>query len=148
GPLLYVRNKADERYQGLAAIKASPAAAINTSLAAAAAAINTSPSAAAAAINTSPAFPAAAIDICVSRYTSRGEASSAYAAASLAPASISTNAFLAASHAARPYRQALLTTIAAALVPLASFKAAAAASASKATAASGAAEEEETAEGL
>ncbi|RCI12496.1 hypothetical protein L249_0173, partial [Ophiocordyceps polyrhachis-furcata BCC 54312] len=47
-----------------------------------------------------------------------------------------------------PYRQALLTTIAAALVPLASFKAAAAASASEATAASGAAEEEETAEGL
>ncbi|RCI16315.1 hypothetical protein L249_1727, partial [Ophiocordyceps polyrhachis-furcata BCC 54312] len=136
GPLLYVRNKADERYQGLAAIKASPAAAINTSLAAAAAAINTSPSAAAAAINTSPAFPAAAIDICVSRYTSRGEASSAYAAASLAPATTG------------PYRQALLTTIAAALVPLASFKAAAAASASKATAASGAAEEEETAEGL
>ncbi|RCI09553.1 hypothetical protein L249_4105, partial [Ophiocordyceps polyrhachis-furcata BCC 54312] len=157
GPLLYVRNKADERYRGLAAaaaaaaaIKASPAAAINTSLAAAA-----------AAINTSPAFPAAAIDIYaatsgmagrqegVSRYTSRGEGSSAYAAASLAPASISTNAFLAASHAAGPYRQALLTTIAAALVPLASFKAAAAAaSASKATAASGAAEEEETAEGL
>ncbi|RCI16888.1 hypothetical protein L249_1964 [Ophiocordyceps polyrhachis-furcata BCC 54312] len=154
------KNAADERYRGLAAIKASPAAAINTSLAAAAAAINTSPSAAAAAINTSPAFPAAAIDIYtatsgiagrqegVSRYTSRGEASSAYAAASLAPASISTNAFLAASHAAGPYRQALLTTIAAALMPLASFKAAAAASASKATAASGAAEEEETAEGL
>ncbi|RCI14749.1 hypothetical protein L249_6684, partial [Ophiocordyceps polyrhachis-furcata BCC 54312] len=87
-----------------------------------------------------------------------------------APASISTNAFLAASHAASkaayqistgistgvieaaaigPYRQAFLTTIAAALVPLASFKAAAAAaSASKATAASSAAEEEETAEGL
>ncbi|RCI10224.1 hypothetical protein L249_8721 [Ophiocordyceps polyrhachis-furcata BCC 54312] len=159
---------ADERYRGLAAIKASPAAAINTSLAAAAAAINTSPSAAAAAINTSPAFPAAAINICaatsgiagrqegVSRYTSRGEASSAYAAASLAPASISTNAFLAASHAAGvieaaaigPCRQALSTTIAAALVPLASFKAAAAASASEATAASGAAKEEETAEGL
>ncbi|RCI12782.1 hypothetical protein L249_0093, partial [Ophiocordyceps polyrhachis-furcata BCC 54312] len=80
----------------------------------------------------------------------------AYAAASLALASISTNAFLAASHAARVieaaaiglYRQALLITIAAALVPLASFKAAAAASASKATAASSAAKEEETAEGL
>ncbi|RCI15595.1 hypothetical protein L249_3416, partial [Ophiocordyceps polyrhachis-furcata BCC 54312] len=160
GPLLYVRNKADERYRGLAAaaaaIKASPAAAINTSLAAAAAAINTSPSAAAAAINTSPAFPAAAIDIyaATSGIAGRQEGVSRYTA----PASISTNAFLAASYAARVIeaaaiglcRQALSITIAAALVPLASFKAAAAAaaSASKATAASSAAEEEETAEGL